>query len=94
MKTQAQLFNKIWEEREHRSQLSGAPLLPQGHFQWHWQFAHILPKGSYPKWKLNPDNIILCLPDEHAKQEQFPKFIEIRDKLKREYYKEFYGKEF
>jgi hypothetical protein len=91
---QSQLFNKIWESRQHRSELSGLPLLPKGHPQWHWQFAHILPKGTYPKWKFEEKNIILCLPEEHARQETFPKFIEKRDELKREYYQEFYGKEF
>lgn len=78
----------------HRSELSGATLLPKGHPQWHWQFAHILPKGTYPKWKFEEKNIALCLPEEHARQETFPKFIEKRDELKREYYQEFYGKEF
>ena len=94
MSSQSRLFNDIWESRTHRSELSGAPLLPKGHPQWHWQFAHVLPKGSYPKWKFEAKNIILCLPEEHSHQEQFPVFIEKRDQLKREYYKEFYGKEF
>jgi hypothetical protein len=93
-KNQAQLFNHIWETREHISELSGKPLLPKGHLMWHWQFLHILPKGTYPKFKLLPKNIILALPDEHERQEQFEKFIERRDKLKREYYKEFYKKIF
>ena len=92
--SQLKLFAHIWQTREHCSELSGAPLLPKGHFQWIWQFAHILSKQSYPKWKFNPKNIILCLPDEHAKQESYPEFIRRRDELKREYYKEFYGKEF
>lgn len=56
--------------------------------------ARILPKGSYPKWKFKAKNIILCLPEEHSCQETFPAFIEKRDRLKREYYKEHYGKEF
>lgn len=56
--------------------------------------ARILPKGSYPKWKFEEKNIILCLPEEHARQETFPKFIERRDELKREYYKEYYRKEY
>ena len=92
--SQPKLFAHIWETRKHRSELSDAPLLPKGHFQWHWQFAHILPKGSYPKWKFEPKNIILCLPDEHSRQETFPEFIRRRDELKREYYKEFYNKIF
>jgi hypothetical protein len=37
---------------------------------------------------------MLALPDEHEHQERFDKFVQKRDELKREYYKEFYGKEF
>lgn len=88
------MFEHIWNTREHISELSGLPLLNRQHPQWHWQFGHILSKGTYPKWKFNPKNIILCLPDEHARQEEFPKFIERRDELKREYYKEYYSKKF
>lgn len=92
--SQAKLFNSIWEKRPHRSELSGLPLLPKGHFQWCWQFLHILPKGSYPRWKFEEKNIMLALPKEHEHQERFDKFIQRRDELKREYYKEFYGKEY
>lgn len=91
---QSQLFNSIWEERPHVSELTGKPLLPRGHPQWHWQFLHVLPKGSYPKWKLNPDNIMLGLPEEHQGQEKFSAFREKHDELRRRYYREFYRKEF
>ena len=93
-KTQSEMFNHIWETRRHISELTGKPLLYPNASTWHFQFLHILPKGSYPKWKFESDNIMLALPEEHAKQEMFPKFIEKRDELKRKYYKEFYGKEF
>lgn len=88
-----QLFNEIWEERDHISELSGKPLLPKGHFQWHWQFLHILSK-SYPSFKYDKRNIILALPEEHAIQERFPKFIELRESLRAKYYEEVYGKVF
>lgn len=93
-KNQSELFNYIWETRPHVSELTGKPLLPPNALKWHWQFLHILSKGSYPKYKLREENIILALPEEHEKQEQFPEFIERRDQLKREYYKEFYNKTF
>ena len=93
-KSQIELFNYIWEIRSHKSQLSGLPLFPKGHDQWHWQFLHVLPKGTYPKWKLNPDNILLGLPSEHTNQEEFPEFLNKRQELTAKYYKEFYGKEF
>ena len=28
-------------------------------------FAHILPKGRFPYWKLNPDNIRIVFPEFH-----------------------------
>jgi hypothetical protein len=85
---QSELFNEIWEEREHVSELSGKPLLPKGHYQWHWQFLHVLSKGSYPSYRLNKENIMLALPEEHAIQERFPAFIEKRDELRRKYHGE------
>lgn len=93
-KTQSEMFNYIWETRPHFSELTGKPLLEPNYMLWHHQFMHILPKGAYPKWKFNPENIMLGLPEEHQKQETFPKFIEKRDALKRQYYKEFYNKTF
>ena len=93
-KNQSELFNYLWETRPHFSELSGKPLLPKGHFMWHWQMLHILPKGSYPKWKLEPKNIILALPDEHERQNEFAEFNKRFEENRREYYKEFYGKEF
>ena len=54
--------------------------------------ARILPKGSYPKWKFNSDNIILCLPDEHEKQNDYKAFNDKYDLLRRKYYQEHYNK--
>lgn len=93
-KNQIEMFKWIWENRPHVSEVSGEPLLYPGHRQWHWQFAHILNKGSYPLWKLNPDNIMLLLPEEHDRQDTFPAFRERHLELKQRYYKEFYGKEY
>ncbi|MFZ7121755.1 MAG: hypothetical protein ACOWWH_12515 [Eubacteriaceae bacterium] len=93
-KNQKELFEYIWETRPHISEFSGEPLLPKGHFQWHWQFMHCLPKGSYLKYKLNPDNIILGTVYEHEHQEEYEYFQQKQLELKREYYKKYYGKEF
>ena len=93
-KNEAELFRYIWEVRPHFSELSGKHLLPAGNYRWHWQFLHILPKGIYPKYRLNPENIILALPEEHENQEQFEKFRIKKEELTRKYYQEFYGKEF
>lgn len=93
-KNQSELFAHIWKTREHVSELSGKPLLNNGHPQWHWQFLHLLGKGAYPAFKLREDNIILALPDEHEKQEEFEEFILRKDEMKRLYYKEIFNKEF
>jgi hypothetical protein len=93
-KNQKKMFEYIWDDREHISELTGKALLPRGHPKHHWQFAHILGKGAYPSYKLNPDNIMLCLPEEHENQEQYEIFIERHDELRRNYYREFYNKEF
>ena len=89
---QSEVFDFIWNTRDHVSEISGERLPNKGSWQWHWVFGHILSKGSYPKWKLNPDNIMLMLPSEHENQEQYPEFIAKREELKTEYYKQFYKK--
>lgn len=93
-KNQKELFDWIWENRPHVSELSGEPLLPKWNQMWYFQFLHILPKGTYPAYKLNPNNILLGLPEEHINQESNPIFRTKYDELKQKYYKEFYGKEF
>lgn len=80
------MFLEIWEDRPHLSEVSGKPLHPVGHWQWHWQFAHVLGKGSYPKYKLNPENIMLMLPEEHEKQENYQLFNERKIQLKKQYH--------
>ncbi len=93
-KNQKELFMHVWNSRPHVSELTGKPLLPINHDLWHWQFAHILSKGSYRSYKLREENIMLMLPDEHRNQEKYEKFIRKRDELRCYYYNEIYGKEF
>jgi len=81
-----QLFNEIWEDREHFSEFTGKPLLPKGHYQWHFQFAHVLNKGRFPSMRLRKDNIFLCLPDEQMIQDRFEVFTERKEKLLIEIY--------
>lgn len=69
------------------SEVSGKPLLYKGHSLWHWQFAHVLGKGAYPRYKLRAENIMLMLPEEHEKQEQFEAYQEKKDYLKAKYYR-------
>lgn len=86
IKNQRELFDQIWSERPHLSEVSGKPLLYKGHSLWHWQFAHVLSKGAYPSLKLDPENIMLMLPEEHEKQESFEAFNEKKQLLKERYY--------
>lgn len=86
-KNQKELFDWIWEDRPHVSEVSGRPLLPKGHFKWHWQFAHVLNKGRFPSLKLDPNNIMLMLPMEHDLQDSFPEF----QQRKQELYNQVYG---
>ena len=61
------MFTYIWENtKDKRCLVSGAYLREfYGTNKWVNCFAHILPKGLYPKWKLNPFNIVLLHPDIH-----------------------------
>ena len=80
------MFEYVWATREHISEVSGKALLPRHDYRWPWQFAHILSKGQYPSFKLNPDNIMLMLPEEHEKQERYDLFNERKEALKLIYY--------
>ncbi len=90
---QKTMFKEIIAERTPFSELSYKPLYREGHWQWHWQFLHILPKGTYPELKLFKGNIILGLPEEHDKQEQYEEFQE-RKQLLRDVYREIKSEEF
>jgi len=90
------IYNEIWSERVHRSEVSGEPLPPKGHKLWHWCFSHILPKGSYGKFKYDKRNIILKTPSEHILYENHKHKIrhlpewkwvfELEEALKQEYF--------
>ncbi len=85
-KNQIELFEWIWENRPHVSEISGKPLLPKGNMFWHHQFLHVLSKGAYPSMKLDPNNIMLATKEEHEKQEQFDLFRQRKEELKQKYY--------
>jgi len=72
-----ELFNEIWEERQHVSSISGHPLFNKGHFLWHNQFSHTLPKSIYKRYAKEKFNIVLMLPSEHKFYEHFTE----KDKL-------------
>lgn len=59
------LFNEIWKERLHKSEIDGTDLLPKGHKLWHFQFSHLLPHGLYKKSKFDKENIVLKTVEQH-----------------------------
>ena len=65
------MFQEIWKTREHISFLSRKGLnVYDGTKFWYSCFAHVLPKGKYPKLKINPENIVLLTPEEHRLLDQ------------------------
>ncbi len=57
------VFEEIWNERPHISQISGEPIIDPTPTN----FLHVLPKAQnkYPLFKLNKQNIILGTEDNH-----------------------------
>jgi hypothetical protein len=88
-------FESLWNSDKAKvSALTGLPLSDQNDARAHF-FAHILPKGKYPKFRLNPDNIMYLELEEHYKWD-FERFkclidpawahiIELENKLKKQY---------
>lgn len=60
------MFQAIWSERLHVSEVSGRPL---GDVLKPVFFSHILTKAAYPRFRLNKDNVELVTPDEHNEWE-------------------------
>jgi hypothetical protein len=94
---EAQVFKMIWNERPHKSQISGAPIKEATPTN----FLHVLPKAQnkYPEFKLLKQNIILGTAEEHhiwdnarhlAVGKQWAKMFELEETLKNKY-KELHG---
>lgn len=64
------LFILLYHERGGYSEISGIPLLPPEHDWFVRQFSHILPKGTYPEFRLLEDNIVLKTAEEHRQWEE------------------------
>lgn len=75
-----QVFEEIWNERPHKSQISGDPI----HEAYPIYFLHVLPKAQnkYPKLKLEKQNIVLGTADEHYDWDHNRKAIENDPKWK------------
>jgi hypothetical protein len=65
--SQIRLFEEIWNESNKKCQLTGKDLSWITPYTSHWFscFAHILPKGKYPRFKYLKENIMLVHYDIH-----------------------------
>jgi len=71
--SQIDLFNEMWDEMQKPRicPVSNKELDRfEGTDNWHWCFAHILPKGKYPELKLKKENIIVVYPKVHTLYDQ------------------------
>ena len=102
---QLDMFNKIWRDTpvdERKCSITGAVL--NGYYgtsRYVSLFAHVLNKGYYTKWKLEPGNIRLLHPEVHRLVDQgteeerklfenkmgcsFKKWFDLKQKLREQY---------
>lgn len=59
------LFIELWAKCKGKSEVSGDQLLPPEHSQFHFQGHHLLPKGTYPDYRLDERNIVMMTIEEH-----------------------------
>ena len=98
--SQIDMFREIWNEmpKPRVCPVSGMMLDHyEGKDNFHWLFAHVLPKGKYPKAKLDKENIVVVHPKVHTlfdqgAEEQRAKFdwnwdylYKKREELKKKY---------
>lgn len=88
-----EIFMKIWDGRPRYCQICFVPIAEATPTN----FPHILPKGlnKYPKFKLNPQNILLACEDCHTKwdhkrkdiqhSEEWKWVFELEESLKEQY---------
>lgn len=60
------VFREIWDEREHVSQISGAPLNFHFNGAMFFVFSHLHSRGSCPSLRLSKENIWLKTYEEHS----------------------------
>ncbi len=66
IKIMHEFFQRIWNKRMHRSEVSGEYL---GKEPLTIYFHHIIPKSKFPEGMYDEDNIILLTGDEHGNVE-------------------------
>lgn len=90
---EAAMFNAIWQTRPNVSFVSRTILGNEAKAQF---FSHVLPKSTYPAFRLNMDNIVLLTAEEHylwdngsrdklRQNPRWDKMFELEQKLKDRY---------
>lgn len=59
------LFVQLWTRCGGKSEVSGTTLLSPEHHRFHAQGSHLLPKGAYPDYRLDPRNVVMITIREH-----------------------------
>lgn len=87
-RSEIDVFNEIWSERPHISELSGEPLPydKSNMGMWVRQFLHVINKGRSNALRLDKRNIMLGTPDEHDHQDRFELFKKRKIELLNELY--------
>lgn len=73
---QTDLFAWLWQEAKDKNGIVICPFTGERlnrfyNTELYWScFAHILAKGKYTYWKLNPKNMVVCFPDFHVVVDQ------------------------
>jgi len=90
------MFETIWNTRSRVSFITGLPLGMEARS---FFFAHVLPKSTYPNYRLLMENVVLLTFDEHQSWDQkgrdalrsdprWNKMFELERKLKEQYHNE------
>jgi hypothetical protein len=62
-----EVFRLIWDSRKHACEVCGIGI----HEARSGNFAHVLPKGAYPEFRLREDNIFLLCVSCHDRQHYY-----------------------
>ncbi len=89
-----EVFKLIWDSRKHGCEVCGIGIKEAKASN----FAHVLPKGAYPEFRLREDNIFLLCSECHDRQHYYgnslrtshkwSRFFRRRDELMEEVYPE------
>ena len=68
-----ELFVGLWAKCGGKSEVSGEKLPDPASPLFHYCGSHLLPKGTYPDYRLDPRNVVMMTPQEHERWHAEPK---------------------